>query len=82
MRKLRAMRQSLPKRDQLLLRIGAPKKEAGRAFGFVTLRVPKANEEVSRKTFTFAVDREKLRKPELGDGQYLLRSNLTAEHPT
>jgi len=29
------MRKSLPKRDQLLLRIGAAKKEAGRAFGFV-----------------------------------------------
>jgi transposase len=31
LRKLRAMRRSLPKRDQLLLRIGAAKKEAGRA---------------------------------------------------
>ena len=29
MRKLRVMRKSLPKRDQLLLRIGAAKKEAG-----------------------------------------------------
>jgi hypothetical protein len=29
-RKLRTMRKSLPKRDQLLLRIGAAKKEAGR----------------------------------------------------
>src|ERR671928_2039339 len=44
LRKLRAMRKSLPKRDQLLLRMGAAKKEAGRAFGFVTLRVPKADE--------------------------------------
>jgi hypothetical protein len=35
LRKLRVMRKSLPKRDQLLLRIGAAKKEAGRAFGFV-----------------------------------------------
>src|SRR5712672_3499086 len=35
LRKLRAMRKSLPKRDQLLLRIGAAKKDAGRAFGFV-----------------------------------------------
>jgi len=33
LRKLRAMRKSLPQRDQLLLRIGAAKKEAGRAFG-------------------------------------------------
>jgi len=33
LRKLRAMRKSLPKRDQLLLRIGAAKKEAGRLSG-------------------------------------------------
>src|SRR5262249_58757782 len=41
LRKLRAMRKSLPKRDQLLLRIGAAKKEAGRTFGFVKLKLPK-----------------------------------------
>jgi transposase len=81
LRKLRAMRRSLPKRDQLLLRIGAAKKDAGRAFGFVTIRVPKADEEVTRKTFTFAVDKQKLSKAELRDGHYLLRSNLTAEDP-
>jgi len=31
LRKLRAMRRNLPKRDPLLMRIGAAKKEAGRA---------------------------------------------------
>jgi len=36
--KLRAMRRSLPSRDQLLLRIGAAKKEAGRAFSFVKIQ--------------------------------------------
>jgi transposase len=81
LRKLRAMRRSLPKRDQLLLRIGAAKKDAGRAFGFVTIRVPKADEEVTRQTFSFAVDKKKLGKAELRDGHYLLRSNLTAEDP-
>ena len=43
LRKLRAMRRSLPKRDQLLLRIGAAKKEAGRAFGFVKIQLPEKN---------------------------------------
>jgi transposase len=79
--KLRIMRRSLPQRDQLLLRIGAAKKEAGRAFGFVTIRVPKAEQEVTRETFTFAVDKEKLQRAERRDGHYLLRSNLTAEDP-
>src|SRR4030095_8968773 len=48
LRKLRVMRKSLPKRDQLLLRIGAAKKEAGRAFGFVKIQLPGKNEEVRR----------------------------------
>lgn len=79
--KLRAMRRSLPGRDRLLLRIGAAKKEAGRAFGFVRIRIPKADEAVTRKTFSFAVDKQKLRAAEQRDGHYLLRSNLTAEDP-
>ena len=79
--KLRAMRRSLPGRDQLLLRIGAAKKEAGRAFGFVRIRIPKTDEAVTRTTFSFSVDRQKLRAAEQRDGHYLLRSNLTAEDP-
>jgi len=81
LRKLRAMRRSLPKRDQLLLRIGAAKKEAGRAFGFVKLQVPQADEPVTRQSFHFEVDKVKLQRAEQRDGHYLLRSNLTAEDP-
>jgi transposase len=81
LRKLRTMQRSLPARDQLLLRLGAAKKEAGRAFGFVKIHVPKAGEEVTRQTFTFVVDKKKLRQAELRDGHYLLRSNLTGEDP-
>ena len=43
--------------------------------------MPKAGEEVTRQTFTFAVDKKKLRNAELRDGHYLLRSNLTGEDP-
>ena len=81
LRKLRAMRRSLPSRDQLLLRIGAAKKEAGRAFGFVKLTLPAASEAVTRQTFQFRTDKAKLRQAEQRDGHYLLRSNLTAEDP-
>jgi transposase len=81
LRKLRAMRKSLPRRDQLLLRIGAAKKDAGRVFGLVELRVPKAGQEVTRETFRFQVNQEKLKQVELRDGHYLLRSNLVAEDP-
>lgn len=81
LRKLRVMRRSLPKRDQLLLRIGAARKEAGRAFVFVKIQLPKAGEAVTRQTFRFEVDKVKLRQAEQRDGHYLLRSNLTAEDP-
>src|SRR5215468_10919339 len=81
LRKLRAMRKSLPKRDQLLLRIGAAKKEAGRAFGFVKLKLPKKDEAVTRETFSFQVDKVKLQRAQQRDGHYLLRSNLTGEDP-
>ncbi len=80
-RKLRAMRKSLPKRDQLLLRVGAAKKEAGRAFGFVKIQMPSADQAVTRETFSFEVDKVKLKAAEQRDGHYLLRSNLTGEDP-
>jgi transposase len=80
-RKLRAMRKSLPKRDQLLLRVGAAKKEAGRAFGFVKIQMPPADQAVTRETFSFEVDKIKLKAAEQRDGHYLLRSNLTGEDP-
>jgi transposase len=81
LRKLRVMRKSLPKRDQLLLRIGAAKKEAGRAFGFVKIQIPKAGQAVTRETFSFQVDKAKLKAAQQRDGHYLLRSNLTGEDP-
>ena len=79
--KLRAMRRSCPKRDQLLMRVGAAKPEAGRAFGYVKIQLPPAGQAVTRQTFTFQVDKVKLRKAQLRDGHYLLRTNLVAEDP-
>jgi len=78
---LRKLRRSAPARDQLLLRIGAAKKEAGRAFGFVPMRLPREGEEVTRQTFTFQLNHDKLQKAESRDGHYLLRSNLLGEGP-
>jgi len=79
--KLRAMRRSLPSRDQLLMRIGAAKTAAGRAFSFVKIQVPDAQQPVTRQTFRFTVDKNKLQEAELRDGHYLLRSNLTGTDP-
>ena len=81
LRKLRVMRKSLPKRDQLLLRMGAAKKEAGRAFGFVTIRLPQKDQAVTRETFSFQLDKARLKAAQQRDGHYLLRSNLTSQDP-
>lgn len=80
--KLRAMQRSGPRRDQLLLRIGAARKEAGSAFRFLHLQLPCEGEAVTRQSFQFRVDRPKLTAAELQDGHYLLRSNLVGEDPT
>jgi transposase len=79
--KLRAMRRSLPSRDQLLIRIGAAKKEAGSAFGFVKIQLPTKDQDVTRDTFHFQLDKNRLKEAERRDGYYLMRSNLTAEDP-
>jgi len=79
--KLRAMRHSLPSRDQLLMRIGAAKKEAGRAFGFVKIQLPGKDEAVTRDTFRFHLNKAALKEAERRNGYYLLRSNLTGEDP-
>lgn len=81
LRKLRALRRSCPKRDQLLMRIGAARTEAGRAFGFVKMKIPRAGQEVTRETFTFSLDKGRLKEAERRDGHYLLRTNLVAEDP-
>ena len=81
LRKLRAMRRSCPKRDQLLMRVGAAKTDAGRAFGFVKINLPSAGQEVTRDKFTFRLDKDRLKEAELRDGHYLLRTNLVAEDP-
>ena len=80
--RLRAMQRRGPRRDQLLLRVGAARKEAGGAFRFLHLQLPGEGEAVTRQSFQFRVDRPKLTAAELQDGYYLLRSNLVGEDPS
>jgi transposase len=69
------------KRDDLLLKIGQAKADAGRAFGLIKLTLPEAGQEVSAETFHFRLDRKKLRAVYRREGRYLLRSNLCQEDP-
>lgn len=68
-------------RDDLLMALGAAKKEAGRAYGLVTVQTPEAGEPVNPRTFLFALNRAKLRRAIRHEGRYLLRSNLPVEKP-
>ena len=49
-------------RDDLLMHIGALKKEAGRDFGLVRISLPNPQEPVNEHTFHFSLDRERLRR--------------------
>jgi len=68
-------------RDTLLLKIGAAKKEAGRSYSLVSIKLPKEGETVTPETFTFSLRKDKLRDVRRREGCYLLRSNLLHEDP-
>lgn len=68
-------------RDELLMQLGAAKKEAGRAWSLVNIRVPAKDEPVNLRTFGFELDRERLRRVRSREGRYLLRSNLRQAAP-
>ena len=73
LRGLRRTRKRPWKRDTLLLKLGAARKAAGRAWSFVELVLPAARQSVNRDTFRFALLKPKLREAEARDGHYLLR---------
>ena len=68
-------------RDALLLKLGAAKQAAGKAWELVNIELPGARQEVAPETFTFGLNRAKLRRVRRGEGTYLLRTNLTEGKP-
>jgi transposase len=76
---LRAMKKL--KRDDLLIKIGEAKKEAGRVFNLIDLQLPEPRQSVNEKTFRYALNRGKLRIVRRREGRYLLRTNLCEEDP-
>jgi transposase len=79
---LRVMRRSLPSRDQLMMRLGEAKGKAGSSYRFMEIRIPGKDEAVTRDSFSFKLNKEKLKVTEIRDGHYLLRSNLSAGDPS
>lgn len=68
-------------RDQLLLKLGAAKKDAGRAYKLVEIQVPEPAQPVNAETFYFTRRKQKLRQVRRREGHYLLRSNLSGQDP-
>jgi transposase len=69
------------KRDELLLRLGAAREQAGKTWELVEVDLPAPREGVSPETFRFRLNLKKLRKARRSEGTYLLRTNLTAGDP-
>jgi transposase len=80
-KRLRELQQQKLTRDELLIKLGAAKKEAGRAYGLIDLHLPAKDQAVTPESFTFSLNRNKLRTVRRREGSYLLRSNLTRAPP-
>jgi hypothetical protein len=80
-RRLGALRQQKLSRDQLLLKVGAAKKEAGHVYALVDIRLPGNDAPLSPVTFGYTLHKDKLRATRRREGRYLLRTNLGNADP-
>jgi transposase len=79
--RLQALQTQLLTRDQLLMKLGAARHEAGRAANLVQVKVAKASTTSKTAILEFGLDRAKLRQVRRREGRYLLRTNLVAGAP-
>lgn len=79
--RLKELQQQKLTRDQLLLKLGAAKTAAGRAYRLVEIQLPDKNQPVTPQTFTFQLNKAKLRLTRRGEGRYLLRSFHCGQDP-
>jgi transposase len=63
-------------REELLMRLGAARKQARTAWRLLAIEVAKDS-----ATFSYRLDRAKLRRARRREGRYLLRTNLTDDDP-
>jgi len=77
--RLQALQAQRLTRDELLMKLGAARHDAGRAAGLVKVTIPKSAAKTAG--LQFRLDRDKLRQVRAREGRYLLRTNLTAGAP-
>ena len=79
--RLHALRGQVLTRDQLLMKLGSAKHEAGRAAHLIKVHLPQASGSSKTASFEFDLDRAKLRQVRRREGRYLLRTNLGGHDP-
>ena len=77
--RLKALQAQSLTRDQLLMKLGAAKHDAGRAAGLLKVSIPK--EAATTASLEFTLDRARLRQVRRREGRYLLRTNLSTHQP-
>jgi hypothetical protein len=81
-KRLHELRQQKLTRDQLLIKLGAARKEAGPAvYRTVDISLPDQDQAVTPETFRFKLNWQRLREARRRKGSYLLRSNLADGDP-
>lgn len=68
-------------RDELLVKIGQAKEQAGRVFDLLEIQIPPAGQEINAQSLTFKLRLSKYRQWYRREGRYLLRTNLTDTDP-
>jgi Transposase DDE domain len=77
-KRLHELRQQKLTRDQLLIKLGAAKKEAGPAiYRIIDIQLPGKDQPVTPESFSFRLNWQRLREARRREGSYLLRSNMT-----
>ena len=79
--RLKDLQQQTLTRDQLLIKLGGAKRDAGRAYSLVTIDVSQQDSDIDQSRFSFTLNKAKLRIKRRHEGRYLLRSNLTDDDP-
>jgi len=81
-KRLHELRQQKLTRDQLLIKLGAARKEAGpAAYRLIDIQLPGKDQPVTPETFCFKLNWQKLREARRREGSYLLRSNRANRDP-
>lgn len=76
-KRLKELQQQSLSRDELLMKVGAARKQAGRAYGLLDIQLPADGQAITAENFSFSLRKDKLRQVRRREGCYLLRSNLT-----